>query len=213
MNTQKSSASSRTTWAVLVLIVLGLVVLCKCSGNQGRGPMSQYNRSTSMSMGGGVATEPWPTGIPTSTPNPNVTPVTPTQALSAEITMSIHQVIPCSSWEGHPKGCLWNYTVTFRNTSSVPFTIQRLRVYYRDRSGNFLYGEHTQAGWFDYDRSLPAHGTASYSSWVRTDPTIISYSNPIRQDLAGGTIYISYEGRDTLGHTITGSITAELAKP
>ncbi|OQY16467.1 MAG: hypothetical protein B6I35_15810 [Anaerolineaceae bacterium 4572_32.2] len=129
------------------------------------------------------------------TPTPTLPPVGP-----AVIEASIPNPVPCTPWS--TDGCKWSYAVTFAETNGISVTINRIGQRYTDRNGTvWVVGT---SEWFDRTIKVPARGTGKYSSWVRTSPG----DDP---DLQGGTVTISWSGRDTRGNLITGSISASLA--
>jgi hypothetical protein len=149
-----------------------------------------------------VTHTPTATATPTPSPTATHTPTpTPKPTGPAQVVATLPDPVPCSPWG--EDGCQWNFTVTFTEQNGVPATVQRIGKRYVDTKGAVWTA--TSGEWHDKTIAIPAQGTGSYSSWVRTQ----AGSAP---DLRGGTVRVSYSGIDENGFQFSGSVSATLAR-
>jgi hypothetical protein len=133
-----------------------------------------------------------PTGTATFTP----------AASTAKVVASIQDVIPCERWD--EDGCIWHYTVIFKEMNGVNATIEEMGRRYIDRRGVAWIS--SSGEFWSTDMEILGYGQDSYSSWVRTTAGGTT-------DLMGGVVKVSYSGKDENGNPFSGSVTAELAWP
>lgn len=142
-------------------------------------------------------TTPHRTRIPTSTPTTRPTP----GGIKAIITVSLPKTIPCTPWETN--GCRWNFTATIKSENGIGGRIERFRkVFYTSKGA--AYAGVTSKGWDSHLTIIPADGSASYSSWVRTKAGSVP-------DLRNGRVELYYEGYDDHGYKFSGTVKAMLA--
>ena len=144
-----------------------------------------------------------PTPENTSTPEPTWTPW-PTEPPPgpAKVRGSLPDSIPCMSiGEG---ACEWSYVVTFTNESGTNGTIGQIGRRYVDVNGDVWWSESGE--WHDEVIVVWAHGSETYDSWVRTYGT----GDPGDPDLRGGTLIVSWKGKDSLGNAFSGSVSSHL---
>jgi hypothetical protein len=92
--------------------------------------------------------------------------------------------------------------VTFTEKNGVTATIDRMGRRYIQPDGDVWVSGSGE--WFDKTVVMNAHGSNTYSSWVRT-------TNGGDSDLRGGTLVVSYSGSDENGYTFSGSVSAKFA--
>ncbi len=146
---------------------------------------------------------PLATATPTRTPTPKFTATplpTNTPPPPAKIQAFMPGIIPCTSWSTN--GCQWNYEVIFTEQNGGYATITNIGRRYIDIKGGVW--KSSGGEWETQSLGISAHGSNSYKSWVRTTPG----SDP---DLNNGRVIVSYEGRDVMGNTFSGSVSAKLA--
>jgi len=116
------------------------------------------------------------------------------------------KTIPCTPWVNASvsDGCKWEYEVTFTEKRGGNATIERIGRRYVDTKGKVWTSGDGE--WFDYTIDVPAKGSATYDSWVRTYPS----GDP--PDLRGATLKVSYSGTDESGRKFSGSVAAKLAR-
>jgi hypothetical protein len=110
-------------------------------------------------------------------------------------------VIPCDPWG--EEGCRWDFMVTFTEGKGIAATIEQIGRRYIDVRGGVWISNSGE--WFDKTIEVPAGGSATYDSWVRT-------KHDSDGDLRGGTVVVSYKGIDERGNAFSGSVSASLAR-
>jgi len=200
---------------VICLIIISFI-FTGCSPGKLFGPTftpTSTATSTSTSMPTATSTNtptltPTPTNTPTSTstftPSPTATRTsspTPTPKGPARVVASIPDPVPCTSWG--TEGCQWNFTVTFTEENGISATIVRIGRRFIDTKGKVWTVGMDE--WHDETIIIPAKGSNSYNSWVRTR----AGSDP---DLRGGTVVVSYSGIDAKGNDFRGSVSSTLAR-
>jgi hypothetical protein len=122
----------------------------------------------------------------------------------ARIAVASSDVIPCTPYG--TDGCRYNWKVTFTETNWLGVTIERIAVRYDERGGR-AYWFSESGEWRDVSITVPAGGTATYDSWVRTDDKADS------RLIIGGKLKLRYRGTDADGNAISGSLTVPLERP
>ena len=117
----------------------------------------------------------------------------------AKVTASTTDPVIPNAWGDD--GCQWNYTITFTESNGVKATIESLGRRYIDAQGGSWISE--KGEWFDKTIVIPASGSNTYSSWVRT-------KNGARPDFRSGFLVIKYKGHDINGNAFSGEVRAKL---
>ena len=96
---------------------------------------------------------------------------------------------------------MWEYTVELRETNGVRATVERIGRRYVDTGGTSWVGGGEE--YFSKTIAVPAYGTATYSSWVRTKPE----DEP---NLENGTAILTFKGVDANGNAFTALVSVKL---
>ena len=122
----------------------------------------------------------------------------------AQVQTNAPDLIPCTP-QG-TEGCRYDWVATFTETNWLDVTIERIAVRYVERGGR-AYWFNSSGEWSDVHIIIPASGSATYDSWVRTD------SEADSRLIIGGKLKLRWEGRDAEGNSLSGSLTVPLERP